>query len=715
MSENRLGREKSPYLLQHAGNPVDWYPWGDEAFARARAEDRPIFLSVGYSTCHWCHVMAHESFESEEVARVLNRGFVPIKVDREERPDVDRIYMLFVQATTGGGGWPMSVFLTPDLKPFFGGTYFPPERRYQMPAFLEVLERIGEVWRTERDRVARSSEIVLEQLAALSSLGREAPSGPDLLDARLAERCFEALRRSYDPQHGGFGGAPKFPRPSVFRFLLRHHHRAAHDEGEGGALEMVVSTLRAIAEGGIRDHLGGGFHRYSVDEAWRVPHFEKMLYDQAQLALAALEAFQLAREPLLEEIARETLDYVLRDLASPEGGFFSAEDADSLDASSGPTPREREGAFYVWEAREIEEAVGQGAAAWLGERYGVRPGGNVELDPHGELAGKNVLRIDDEIEAIARRHDRPADEVARGIEQGRRALLAWRARRPRPHLDDKVLVSWNALTISALAKGAQLLGERRYLEAASRAAAFLLERMLDPSTGALRHRYRDGESAVDGQLDDHACLAAALCDLYETDFDPGRLEHAVRLVERMRELFEDREDGGFFSTPAGRGDLLLRLKDDHDGAEPSGNSSAVLALLRVAALTGRRDLARSAEAALRAFAPRLRTAPEALPLMAAGLLSSSAPPRQVILAGPRDADETIAMVARLHARFDPDRALLVVDDDTRERLAAFLPIVRDLAPREGRTTAWLCEGGACRLPVVGVEGLEELLDGGRER
>ena len=443
---NHLISEKSPYLQQHAHNPVDWYPWGEEAFEKARRESKAIFLSIGYSTCHWCHVMERESFESERIAEVLNRHFVSIKVDREERPDVDRIYMTFVQASTGSGGWPMSVFLTPDLRPFFGGPYFPPDNRYGRPGFQTLLERIADAWQNDRDRIVESGDKILEQLQDQVAHGHAAQA----LDKSILDGTYNYFRRSYDKTHGGFGSAPKFPRPVALEFLLRYYHHNRNDE----ALEMTLHTLRAMADGGMHDQLGGGFHRYSVDERWFVSHFEKMLYDQAQLAITYLEAFQITRDPVYAGIARDIFEYVLRDMTSSEGGFYSAEDADSPLPEN---PAEKgEGAFYVWTRPEIDAILGHPAAAGFCRRYGVETDGNVADDPHGEFQGKNILYVH-----AARE---PVDERSVAL------LLAARSRRPRPHLDDKILTAWNGLMISAFTKGAQILDEPRYGEAARRAA-----------------------------------------------------------------------------------------------------------------------------------------------------------------------------------------------------------------------------------------------------
>ena len=490
MHSNRLALEKSPYLLQHAHNPVDWYAWGGEAFAKARAEDKPIFLSIGYSTCHWCHVMERESFENAVVAAQLNRDFVPIKVDREERPDVDRIYMSFVQAATGGGGWPMSVWLTPELEPFFGGTYFPPEDRWGHAGFSSVLTQIAQAWRSDRDRIGESARQALAQLEKQSAFDG-APAGSRApIDYAVIESGFSIFRRTYDSEMGGFGPAPKFPRPAVFEFLLRYHARTGNRE----ALEMTLHTLRKMAEGGMNDQLGGGFHRYSVDERWFVPHFEKMLYDQAQLATSYLEAFQITGEKSFAETARRIFDYLLRDMTAPEGGCYSAEDADSVIRPEEPSVK-GEGAFYIWSADEIRLTVPAPAAEWFAYRYGVAEGGNVVNDPHSEFSGRNILYRAASVEETAEQFGRPVDEVRAGLEAAEAALLKARASRVRPHLDDKILTAWNGLMISALALGGAVLEEPRYAKAARRAADFALSHLFEPETGQLLRRYRDGEAA----------------------------------------------------------------------------------------------------------------------------------------------------------------------------------------------------------------------------
>jgi uncharacterized protein YyaL (SSP411 family) len=701
MHTNRLASEKSPYLLQHAHNPVDWQPWDEQAFAKARSEDKPIFLSVGYSTCHWCHVMERESFESAEIAALLNRHFVPIKVDREERPDVDRIYMHFVQASTGSGGWPMSVWLTPDLKPFFGGTYFPPENRYGRAGFATLLERLAEAWKSDRDAILESAQKVIEQLeqqASVSSGGRKP-------DQAALESGFNIFRRTFDSRYGGFGEAPKFPRPSVHNFLLRYYSRTQNEE----AAQMVLATLRAMAKGGMNDQLGGGFHRYSVDEKWFVPHFEKMLYDQAQLAISYLEAFQITADQGYASIARQIFDYVQRDMTDRAGGFFSAEDADSVIDPAHPEIK-GEGAYYIWSQSEIESIAGQPAAKWFAYAYGVEEGGNVHNDPHAEFTGKNILYQGHTLEDTARHFERPFEEVQAAVLQVERKLLEARSQRVRPHLDDKILTAWNGLMISAFARGGAILNEPRYADSARRAARFVIERMYNPETGILLRRFREDEAAIPGFLDDYAFFTQALLDLYEAQFDPLDLELAGRLSDKMLELFEDGANGAFFSTGPDDASLVMRIKEDYDGAEPSGNSVAVLNLLRLAQMTGNPRYRESADKALEAFASRINTTPHAVPQMMVAFAFSIAKPRQVILAGRRSAPDTLDLVRELHRRFLPDKvALLVAEDESRAKLAANLPAIEGMHMVNGKATAYVCENYACQLPVSDVAQLAELL------
>jgi uncharacterized protein YyaL (SSP411 family) len=707
MHTNRLISEKSPYLLQHAHNPVDWHAWGAEAFAKAASESKPIFLSIGYSTCHWCHVMERESFENERIAELLNRDYVPIKVDREERPDVDRIYMAFVQATTGSGGWPMSVWLTPDRRPFFGGTYFPPENRWGRPGFESILTQIAAAWRNDREQIVQSAGEVSTQLR--QQLAIESPSEKSVFgrapDAALLDSGFAVFRRTFDTQMGGFGGAPKFPRPSAFTFLLRYYARTGNRE----ALEMTLLTLREMAKGGMHDQLGGGFHRYSVDARWFVPHFEKMLYDQAQLAITCVEAFQISGDSQYAAIARDILDYVLRDMTEAEGGFYSAEDADSALDPKEPHIK-GEGAFYIWSAPEIRQIAGAPAADWFCHRYGVADDGNVTEDPHGEFTGRNILYQAASVEETAEQFGRPVEEVRAGLMAAEAALLQARAGRVRPHLDDKILASWNGLMISAFALAGAVLDEPRYARAARRAADFVLAKLVNPETGILERSYRQGPSGIPGFLDDYAMFAQALLDLYEAQFDPRDLNQSVQIAEKMLERFEDREHGGFFTTAVGDESLVMRLKDDYDGAEPAGNSVAILLLLRLAAITGREAFRKSAERALAVFMPRLSAAPVALPYMLSACEFFLGETRQIVFVGEAGAADTRALLAAWRATFAPNRVVLLLDSpETRRNLVEWIPVLEGMKPLEGRAAVYVCRDFACQLPVSEPSKFRELL------
>jgi uncharacterized protein len=700
---NRLAREKSPYLLLHARNPVDWFAWGEEAFEKARRENKPIFLSVGYYTCHWCHVMERESFADLAVAEILNRHFVSIKLDREERPDVDRIYMTYVQAATGSGGWPMSVFLTPDLEPFFGGTYWPPDDAYGRPGFRSILERIAEAWEHNRvavQQAAKQATSLLEQVAGAHVAGGK-------LHAGTLDTAFRRIRASYDPTHGGFGDAPKFPRPVVLNFLLRAYART----GERAALEMVLHTLRAMADGGIHDHLGGGFHRYSTDGRWHLPHFEKMLYDQAQLAISYVEAFQITRELFYAETARDVLDFVLGGMRAPEGGFYSAQDADSLIHEG--SNEHGEGAFYVWEEAEISEALDVDAAAVFNFVFGVEPGGNVppEQDFRQEFTRKNVLYLRHSIQDAAGNFGKGESELRTLLAESRRKLFEARAKRPRPPTDDKIITAWNGLMISAFARAGAALDEARYFEAAVGAAKMMESRSKGAEPHSLKRRYRQGEAAIDGFLDDYAFLIQGLLDLYEAAFEVHWLAWAVELQETQDRLFWDANAGGYFGTTGDDPSVIVRTREDYDGAEPSPNSVAAMNLLRLAEMTGRKELREKADQTLAAFAHRLETIPEAMPQMLAALDFSLSKPKQIIIAGEPAAGDTRALLRLVRERFIPNKILLLADGGDGQRvLARWLPFIEGMSRLNGRATAYVCENYACQLPTSDPQSLARLLD-----
>jgi len=711
---NRLALEPSPYLLQHANNPVDWYPWGDEAFALAREQDRPIFLSIGYSTCHWCHVMEHESFENDAIAEVLNRLFVPIKVDREERPDVDRVYMAFVQATTGSGGWPMSVWLTPDLKPFYGGTYFPPSARFGRPGFTEILTVIGRNWRESKAQLTESADGVITRLREVQANRRQGGDarmpGPDELDGGVREYA-----RTFDKHAGGFGDAPKFPRPAELLFLLREYART----GDVEARHMVLETLRAMALGGMRDHVGGGFHRYSVDAAWRVPHFEKMLYDQAQLTLAFLEAAQAAGEPSFAAVANDTLSYVRRELSHADGGFFSAEDADSVppDQVGQPDVAKTEGAFYNWSQTEIDRLFGDDAEV-VRFRYGIEPQGNAPQDPHQEFTNKNLLYVAHAVDDVARLTGRSVDAVMAVLDGARARLFEARSTRPRPQLDDKVLAGWNGLMIAAFARAGRLTpldgtGASAHIETATRAARFLRNRLWDTERGVLLRRFRDGQAAIDAYSEDYAFVVWGLLELFQAGGDPVWLDWARELQATQNRLFWDDEDGGWFSTTGDDPTVLLRLKEDYDGAEPSAGSVAVWNLLALAHLSGgdeARDHGERIERTLR----RVPAAPQVarvVPLMMAAASTRQAGVPQVIIVGARDAALTVALHRVFTECFLPGAVSLVVEPGAHQAaLAERLPWLSAMEPADGRPTAFVCHDFACQAPTTDPENFRRQLE-----
>jgi uncharacterized protein len=707
---NRLAREKSPYLLQHAHNPVDWYPWGEEAFAKARKENKPIFLSVGYSTCHWCHVMAHESFENQEVAAIMNREFVNIKVDREERPDVDRVYMTFVQATTGGGGWPMSVWLTPDLKPFVGGTYFPPEERYGQPGFKTVLERIATAWKENHDKIVEQGGKIV---AALRESQSAATAGAKI-DASVLDAAYQQIERSYDPKEGGFGNAPKFPRPVTLNFLTRFYARDPKSDNGKHALDMALFTLRKMAAGGMHDHIGGGFHRYSVDRYWHVPHFEKMLYDEAQLAVAYLDAFQTTRDRRYEAVARGTLDYVARDMTSKEGGFFSAEDADSpVVAGIGDSGHSKtaEGAFYIWTKKEIDAALGD-AAEVFDFHYAVQADGNAPegSDPQGEFRSKNILIERHTIAETAQRFKKSEQEIAKLLAQSREKLFSIRAKRPRPHLDDKIIAAWNGLMISAYARAVQVLDDPRYLEIGTRAAHFLRANLYDPSRKILYRNYRQGRSDIEGFADDYAFVIQGLLDLYEASFDIEWLKFAVELQATQDSLFFDQKDGGYFSTSGKDKSVFLRMKDDNDGAEPAASSVAALNLLRLSQFRDDQKMAERARKTIDAFSTTLSHFPSAMPQMLLALDYSLSKPRQIVIAGNKDAPETKALLKEVHRHFLPKTILILGDGAGGQKyFGEKNEAIRAMSPIGGKPAAYVCENFTCKAPVTDAKQLAELL------
>jgi uncharacterized protein len=674
---NRLADEKSPYLQQHAHNPVDWSPWGAEAFDKARREDKPIFLSIGYSTCHWCHVMEAESFSNPEIAAYMNAHFVSIKVDREERPDLDRVYQNYVIGVSEGG-WPASLFLTQDLQPFFGANYLPPDDRHGEPGFRTILQRVSTTWTSNRDEALRAAAEGTQSLAARSAATTGAPGTIDT--GALLDRAYQDVSATFDRTSGGFGGAPKFPRPVVLTFLLRYYKRT----GAQPALDMTLETLRGMARGGIHDHLGGGFHRYATDSAWRVPHFEKMLYDQAQLASAYLDAYQASRDPFFRDTARDVLAYVMRDMRDRDGAFHSAEDADSK-----ATPQSTalsEGAFYSWTPAELVRVLGADA--------------EVAAYHFGIDADHPALSIQHSAADTAARFNRAEADVERLLDSTRRRLLAARASRPRPQRDDKVLVAWNGLMMSALARGAQVLGDRAYLDAARRQAAFIEQRMYNASSGTLQRRYRQGDADIDALLEDYAFLIQGLLDLYETSFEDRWLSWASRLQQTQDRLFWDAAAGGYFSTRGDAGDVLARAKEEYDGAEPSANSVSVMNLVRLWKVTTLPVWRDRADATIAALSPRLTRSASTLPQLLAALDFARSRSKEIVIAGSRDAADTQAMLRLVHDRFIPNKVLVLAEGGAAQAsLTKLVPFVDGMSMRNGRATIYVCENYACRLPT----------------
>ncbi|MEO6004747.1 MAG: thioredoxin domain-containing protein [Opitutus sp.] len=733
---NALAHEKSPYLLQHAENPVAWLPWGEAAFARARAEQKPIFLSIGYATCHWCHVMAHESFENEEIAALLNASFVPIKVDREERPDVDKVYMTYVQAMSGHGGWPLSAWLTPELKPFFGGTYFPPEDRKGRAGFPSLLRAIANGWTHEREKLVAEGDRVIEALrehaAEKQSIETEAVGSAEetLAEAGAAafEKCFQHLYESFDPTNGGFGGAPKFPRASNLDFLFRAAAmQGASSEAGAEAVKLASATLQAMARGGIHDHVGGGYHRYSVDESWFVPHFEKMLYDQAQIAVNALQAKQATGDERFGWMARDIFDYVLRDLAHGDGGFYSAEDADSL-VTLGRTEH-AEGAFYVWTQAEIAAALGDDAPLFCAHA-GVAENGNVptELDPQGELAGKNILTQRQSLVTTARRYNLSPEETSDRIVRSLEKLRAVRERRPRPLRDDKIITAWNGLMISALARGYQIFGHdegpaagqsQRYLDAAIRAAEFIRRELYDEGSNVLYRSWRQNRGATEGFAEDYACLIQGLLDLYEAGFDRGWLAWGEELQRTMDTRFWDAERGGYYNSQSGDAAIILRLKEDYDGAEPAPSSVAAVNLHRFAAIfddgedkaeASRMSYRARGRACLAAFRQQWSGTPYAMPQMLTAMELALDDPRHVVIVGDPTSAAYRALIAVIHERLGRRRSLIgITSDEDRAWFGARAPWLTDMREKEGRPTAYVCEEFTCQAPVSDPEALKKLL------
>ncbi|XP_047490222.1 spermatogenesis-associated protein 20-like isoform X2 [Penaeus chinensis] len=768
---NRLASEKSPYLLQHASNPVDWYPWSEEAFSVAKRENKLIFLSVGYSTCHWCHVMERESFENPDIAKIMNANFINVKVDREERPDVDKVYMTFVTASSGRGGWPMSVFLTPDLvpvaggtyfppedrfgrsgfgtvlkslsqksvsgsggwpmsvwltpdlKPIYGGTYFPPNNRYYgHPGFTELLVSIASQWKEDEGKFKESGKKIMEVLDRTSRLSLSAQS--DLPGEEAIARCYAQLSRSYEPQYGGFGESPKFPQPANFNFLFTYYALNPDQDDAKKSLEMALFTLKKMDQGGIHDHVAQGFARYSTDERWHVPHFEKMLYDQAQLTCSYLDAYVITGQSRFAEVVKDILTYVTRDLSHPCGGFYSAEDADSLPTHD--AKEKREGAFCVWTYEEINQLlavpVKEGHDTTLANvfchHFSVAEGGNVNpyQDPHDELKNQNVLIEHSSIEETGEEFGLSEEECKAALTKSCQILYDIRQKRPKPHLDDKMLTSWNGMMLGAMARAGVILGEKSYIERAIQAADFVKTYLFKDGL-LLRSAYsmEDGQvsvgSCLEGFVDDYAWMIRAFLNLYEATLDTSWLELAEELQDKENELFWDTQEAGYFMTKAGDSSILLRIKEDQDGAEPSANSVSVGNLLRLSPLLDRADYREKAEAIFQLFAERLNKIPIALPEMTTALLIHKKHPVQIILAGKKGTDATQKMLQAVHGHLIPSRVILLADENHESLLYNRHSSLRHYHPKKpDETVAHVCQNFRCSLPVSNPEQLEETLN-----
>ncbi|MET0624065.1 MAG: thioredoxin domain-containing protein [Pyrinomonadaceae bacterium] len=686
---NRLLNETSPYLLQHAHNPVDWYPWGEEALARARAEDKPILLSIGYSACHWCHVMERESFEDEEIARQMNEQFVNIKVDREERPDLDQIYMSAVQMMTRHGGWPLTVFLTPDLVPFYGGTYFPPEDRHQMPGFPRVLAGVSEAYRTRPDEVRQSAGEILSELRRMS----DAPESSETINTRLLDNAYRGLARAYDPLHGGFGGAPKFPSSMSLDFLLRAWKRT----GDGRALEMVTHSCLMMAAGGMYDQLGGGFHRYSTDARWLVPHFEKMLYDNALLTRLYLHAFQATGDPFFRRVVEETLGYVRREMTDESGAFYSTQDADSEGV---------EGKFFVWDREEVESLLGPEDARLFCAYYDVTEGGNFEEG--------NILNVPKPAEEVAREQQVTPERLAEAVNRGRGILFTERERRVKPGRDEKVIAGWNGLMLEAFAEAAAVLGREDYREMAERNVEFILDTLV--SDGLLLHVYKDGRAKHVGFLDDYSYVVSGLVTLYETTGRVRWLEEAVRLADKMIEEFWDEEGGGFFYNGRSGEKLIVRNKDYFDNATPSGNSVAAEALLRLSVLTGNENYGRRAAGVLRLVRDAVERYPSAFGYALGAFDFYLSKPKEVVIVYGGDEGGAARLGREVWGRYLPNKVVALAAGEDDGATAELVPLLRERTALGGRATAYVCENYTCLQPVNTPEELAAQLEGqtGRE-
>ncbi|WMW24502.1 thioredoxin domain-containing protein [Methanolobus sediminis] len=690
---NRLKDEKSPYLLQHSQNPVDWFPWENEAFNRAKREDKPIFLSIGYSTCHWCHVMEKESFENDSVAELLNESFISVKVDREERPDIDNIYMAVCQAINGRGGWPLTIVMTPDRKPFYAATYIPRESRYGVPGMIELLPAISLLWKTKRHELLDSAESIIN---AVSEKNREENKNIRPVNKELLRKTFDQLYSIFDEEYAGFGRAPKFPTVHNLTFLLRYWRRT----GNAVALEMVERTLEAMRMGGIYDHIGHGVHRYSTDRHWLLPHFEKMLYDQAMMVITLTEAYQATANLEYKTTAEEILSYLERDMTSSEGGFYSAEDADSEGV---------EGKFYVWTTAEIEEILGKEHAEIFMKIFNVKKEGNFAEEHSNDLTGKNILHTTESMQNIRIWNGEYGDYILQSIEKSREKLFAEREKRIHPSKDDKILTDWNGLTIAAFCKAAQAFDNEDHMKTAMKTANFFMENMTD-NEGKMKHRYRDGEVAVDAFLEDYAFFIWGLIELYQTTFDIKYLEHALKLNDYLIAHFHDNENGGFFHTSDEAEEMIFRSKEVYDGAIPSGNSVSAMNLLRLAKITGNPELEELADRTLRVFAEKVKSAPAGYTQFMSAVDLALNGSVEIVIAGEKNDSDTTEIVSFINERFIPEKVVVLKDINSSDRISKIAPFTKDMVMSDNKTTIHLCQDHNCKLPSNDIEKIKELIE-----
>lgn len=691
---NRLKDEQSPYLLQHADNPVDWYPWGEEAFEKARKENKPILLSIGYSTCHWCHVMEHESFEDEEVAKLINETFVPIKVDREERPDIDNIYMTVCQMMSKGGcGWPLNVIMTPDKKPFFAATYIPKESRYGRLGMMEFIPKVKEAWEKDNDNIMKSAETITEAVKKATDVSQNTEAKD--LSTRTLDTAYNQLLRNFDEENGGFGKSPKFPTPHNHLFLLRYWKRT----GDQQALEMVEKTLQEMRLGGVYDHVGYGFHRYSTDPNWLLPHFEKMLYDQALLVMAYTEAYQATRKKEYERTAREILTYILRDMTSPEGGFYSAEDADS---------EGEEGKFYVWTEEELKETLGKDNAELIITTFNTSKSGNFVEEAGGHQTGANILHLQKPLSEIASSYEMSEEEFSEKINKARVILFNEREKRIHPYKDDKILTDWNGLMIAAFSMAGRAFNEPEYTEAAARAVDFILKDLKD-SNGALLHRYRQGEAGIKANVDDYAFFIWGLLELYESTFDIKYLKEALVLQNEMDKGFWDDKHGGYYFTSNDAEELIARQKEIYDGAIPSGNSVAGLNLLKLSRITGEVEFEEKAALLGNAFSETIESGPMAYTLFMMGLDFGLGPSYEVVIVGDPESEDTKAMIDAIRKEYSPSKVVLLKEKEEDAEIIEIAEFTKGQSSIEGKATAYVCLNHVCNLPTTNINKMLELL------